>query len=64
MPAEPTPAPTTPAFAIPPAFTPKELAALLRASMEALRAEAAALGDGAASSHPATAQNDHLTIRL
>ncbi len=53
MPAEPTPAPTLPALTIPPALTPKEMAALLRASMEALRAESAALGDGAASWHPA-----------
>src|SRR4030095_3261276 len=50
MPAEPTP--TTPAFS-PPAFSPKEMAALLRASMDALRAESAALTDGAASWHPA-----------
>ena len=34
-------------------LTPKEMAALLRASMEALRAESAALGDRAASWHPA-----------
>jgi len=47
MPAEPTPAPS------PPALTPKEMAALLRAAMEALRAESAALGDTAASWHPA-----------
>lgn len=38
MPADPTSA-----------LTPKEMAALLRASMEALRAESAALGDRAAS---------------
>lgn len=50
MPAEPTPA--TPAFS-PAAFSPQEMAALLRASMDALRAESAALTDGAASWHPA-----------
>lgn len=46
MPAEPTPALTSPAL------NPKEMAALLRASMEAMRAESAALTDGAASWHP------------
>lgn len=47
MPAEPTPALTSPAL------NPKEMAALLRASMEAMRAESAALTEGAASWHPA-----------
>jgi DinB superfamily len=47
MPAEPTPALTSPAL------NPKEMSALLRASMEAMRAESAALTDGAASWHPA-----------
>lgn len=50
MPAEPVSAPS--AFT-PPAFTPKEMAALLRASMDAIRAESAALTDHAASWHPA-----------
>src|SRR4029450_14077099 len=50
MPAEPTPPP--PPFS-PPAFSPREMAALLRASMDALRAESAALTDRAASWHPA-----------
>ena len=36
-----------------PALTPKEMAALLRASMDAIRAESAALSDHAASWHPA-----------
>ena len=40
----------------PPALTPKDVAVLLRASMEALRAESAALGDQAASWHPASGE--------
>lgn len=47
MPAEPMPALT------PPALSPTEMAALLRASLAAMRAESAALSDKAASWHPA-----------